>query len=98
MKEPQFALITGGSGDGIGRGIARRLVADGFHIVTLDRVPPVTVLPNESFIEVDLMDVLATDSALKKACERPITRLVNNVGTVFPASLETTRFEDLTQA
>ena len=97
MKEPQFALITGGSGDGIGRGIARRLAADGFHIVTLDRVHPVTFLPNETFIEVDLMDVSATDAALKKACERPITRLVNNVGTVFPASLEATRFEELNQ-
>jgi 3-oxoacyl-[acyl-carrier protein] reductase len=97
MKEPQFALITGGGGDGIGRGIARRLAADGFYIVTLDKIQPATFLPNETFIEVDLMDISATDTALKKACKRPVTRLVNNVGTVFPASLEATRLEDLNE-
>jgi NAD(P)-dependent dehydrogenase (short-subunit alcohol dehydrogenase family) len=97
MSDPQFALITGGGGDGIGRGIARRLAADGFHIVTMDRVAPSTYLPQETFIQVDLMDIGATEAALKQACERPITRLVNNVGTVFPASLEETRFDDLNQ-
>ncbi|MFM1858784.1 MAG: SDR family oxidoreductase [Burkholderiaceae bacterium] len=97
MSDPKYALITGGGGDGIGRGIAKRLAADGYHTVTLDRVAPRSFLPNETFIEVDLMDIAATDAALKQACERPITRLVNNVGTVFPASIEETRFEDLHQ-
>jgi NAD(P)-dependent dehydrogenase (short-subunit alcohol dehydrogenase family) len=97
MSDPKYALITGGGGDGIGRGIAKRLAADGYHTVTLDRVAPRSFLPNETFIEVDLMDIAATDAALKRACERPITRLVNNVGTVFPASIEETRFEDLHQ-
>jgi NAD(P)-dependent dehydrogenase (short-subunit alcohol dehydrogenase family) len=95
MSDPTFALITGGGGDGIGRGIAKRLASDGYHVVTMDRVAPRSFLPNETFIEVDLMDVSATDAALKRACERPITRLVNNVGTVFPARIEDTRFEDL---
>jgi 3-oxoacyl-[acyl-carrier protein] reductase len=97
LKETRFALITGGGGGGIGRGIAERLAEDGFHITTMDRVPPNSPLPNETFIEVDLYDIAATDLALKKACERPITRLVNNVGTVFPASLEETQFADLNQ-
>lgn len=96
MTKVRYALITGG-GNGIGRGIARRLSADGFHLVTLDRARPSALLPHETFISVDLLDVDATSAALTKACEFPITYLVNNVGIVLPDSIEDTRFDDLYQ-
>lgn len=88
-------LITGGS-QGIGRGIAERLAADGYALVTLDRVPPKQQLTDEWYVEVDLASAEDTQRALSKITEtRDVTRLVNNVGTVRPAPLETTTLADL---
>ena len=88
-------LITGGS-RGIGRGIAARLGADGYALVTFDRVPPEKLLRGERFVEVDLASADDTGSALRTVTqERAITRLVNNVGAVRPASLEQTTIADL---
>jgi 3-oxoacyl-[acyl-carrier protein] reductase len=88
-------LITGGS-QGIGRAVALRMAEDGFAVVNLDRVPPATVLSAETFIEVDLANEEATREALSRATrERSITRLVNNVGTVRPGTVEEATSEDL---
>ncbi|MBL0144192.1 MAG: SDR family oxidoreductase [Betaproteobacteria bacterium] len=88
-------LITGAS-QGIGRAAATRLAADGFDVVTLDREPPRAPLPAETFIEVDLASEEATREALARAMRnRPITRLVNNVGTVRPGTLEEATSADL---
>ena len=56
-------LITGGS-QGIGRGIGMRLAADGYSVVTLDRVPPTQLLADEWFVEVDLASAHDTQRAL----------------------------------
>lgn len=88
-------LITGAS-EGIGRAVARRMAEEGLEIVTFDRVPPRTLLPSETFIEVDLSSEEATREALSRATRgRPITRLVNNVGTVRPGPVEEATSEDL---
>ncbi|HSO08142.1 MAG TPA: SDR family oxidoreductase [Pelomicrobium sp.] len=90
------ALVTGGGGRGIGRAIARRLLADGWSLVTFDRVRPDDLHARERFIEVDLADAGATAEALARATDgAEITGLVNNVGIVEPASLEQTTFESL---
>ena len=89
------ALVTGAS-RGIGRAIASRLTADGYSVVTLDQAPPDQILPGEAFIPVDLADEAATAKALAIATATgPITRLVNNVGTVRPASLDEATSADL---
>lgn len=89
------ALVTAAS-RGIGRGIASRLTADGYRVVNLDRAAPATLLPGESFIQVDLADRAATAAALAEVVERHApTRLVNNAGVVRPASLEDVTLEDL---
>ena len=89
------ALVTGAS-RGIGRAIASRLTADGYSVVTLDQAPPDQILPGEAFIPVDLADEAATAKALAIATANgPITRLVNNVGTVRPASLGEATSADL---
>jgi NAD(P)-dependent dehydrogenase (short-subunit alcohol dehydrogenase family) len=90
-----IALVTGASA-GIGRAIATRLAADGYEIVTLDRVAPKSLLAGETFIEVDLASEPATAGALEAATRgRAITRLVNNVGTVRPGTIEEATSEDL---
>lgn len=90
------ALVTGGGGRGIGRAIARRLLADGWSLVTFDLLRPDDLHAHERFIEVDLADAGATAAALAQATGgAEITGLVNNVGVVHPASLERTTFESL---
>lgn len=92
---PGWALVTGAS-RGIGRATVRRLALEGLAIVTLDRSAPADPVPGEVFIAVDLADEAATAAALAEATrERPITRLVNNVGTVRPGSVESASSADL---
>lgn len=73
-------LVTGGA-SGIGAAIVRRCRADGYEPVVLDRT-------GEGSIICDLSDTESTAGALREALESgPITRLVNNVGAVFPNSV-----------
>ncbi|MEW6643273.1 MAG: SDR family oxidoreductase [Pseudomonadota bacterium] len=79
-------LVTGGAA-GIGRAAVERCRADGYEVVSIDRV-------GDGLIA-DLSDPKATATALAQALEGgPITRLVNNVGMVRPASLEEQSLED----
>ena len=86
-------LVTGGS-SGIGLAVARQELAAGRAVVVLDREPPPADL-DARFICVNLMDEAATPAALAEALSHgPITRLVNNVGMVRPASLDDTTADD----
>jgi 3-oxoacyl-[acyl-carrier protein] reductase len=88
-------LVTGAS-DGIGRATAVRLAAEGYELVTLDRVAPRSRLDAETWIEADLASEEDTRRALAVATrDRAITRLVNNVGTVRPGSVEDATSADL---
>lgn len=74
---PERVLITGGS-HGIGAAIAARCGQDGHTPVILDR-------EGADAIHCDLSDPDSTAAALERAlADGPITRLVNNVGAVFP--------------
>lgn len=86
-------LVTGGS-SGIGLAVARQELAAGRAVVVLDREPPPADL-DARFVSVNLMDEAATAAALAEALSHgPVTRLVNNVGMVRPASLDDTSAED----
>lgn len=90
MKTKQRVLITGGA-SGIGAAIARRAVEDGLEPVIIDRVG--------DGIIADLSCADQTAEALKKAlADGPITRLVNNVGIVCPASAESQTLTELDMA
>jgi 3-oxoacyl-[acyl-carrier protein] reductase len=76
-------LVTGGS-SGIGRAIAEEGVARGWDVVVVDRDPA----PVGKAVIADLADVDSTAAALEEVLAGgPVTRLVNNVGAVFPGPL-----------
>jgi NAD(P)-dependent dehydrogenase (short-subunit alcohol dehydrogenase family) len=83
MPTRERILITGGA-SGIGRAIAENGAATGWDVVVLDRQPS----PVGKTVLADLSDTSDTARALAEAlADGPITRLVNNVGAVFPAPL-----------
>ena len=83
-------LITGGAA-GIGAAAAARCIADGYEPVVIDRAG--------GDILADLSDAAATATALEQALAGgPITRLVNNVGIVCPASVEEQSLAELERA
>ena len=86
-------LVTGGS-LGIGAGITARLLDEGYGVVVLDVEEP-EAQSDVEFHRVDLLDIDATRAVLDQVTsQHEITRLVNNVGIVRPASAEETRLED----
>lgn len=90
----EHVLVTGGS-SGIGAGIVRRSIADGYAVVVLDRVPPREIGP-VTFVETDLADIAAIRQAIPEAITgRRIGRLVNNVGTAIPARMKDFSPDDL---
>lgn len=93
-KKP-WAVVTGASA-GIGRAIAKRLSEDGYGVVSIDRVKPQQLLPNEAFYQADLSERESTVKLLSEiAALHPVTTLVNNVGIVRPAPIEEATLEDL---
>jgi 3-oxoacyl-[acyl-carrier protein] reductase len=85
-------LLVTGAAAGIGRAIAENGIAAGWDVIVIDRVEA----PVGRSIVADLSDVDATGAALQEAlADGPITRLVNNVGAVFPAPLLEQSLADL---
>jgi 3-oxoacyl-[acyl-carrier protein] reductase len=77
-------LVTGGA-SGIGRAIALHGLDQGWDVVIIDRAASDA---GRSVIA-DLSDPVSTGAALEQAlADGPITRLVNNVGAVFPAAID----------
>lgn len=86
MDKPRV-LITGGAA-GIGAATAERCRLDGYHPVIIDQ--------DGNGIRADLSDPVSTAVALREALAGgPITRLVNNVGIVCPADVESQTLEEL---
>jgi len=94
MNRPTV-LVTGAS-RGIGRGIAARLLEDGYEVVNFSRGAPATPLPGETFVSVDLADAGRTRQAVAElAAQRQVLHLVNNAGLIKVAEVDQVSEQDL---
>ncbi|OEY66388.1 SDR family NAD(P)-dependent oxidoreductase [Marinobacter sp. X15-166B] len=88
------AVVTGGARN-IGQAIALRLRQDGYRVIVADIVAPEADALKADAHQIDLSDAEATHELMVDIAGRyPVSRLVNNVGVVAPASLEETRLAD----
>jgi 3-oxoacyl-[acyl-carrier protein] reductase len=73
------AIIVTGASKGIGRAAAKRLVADGWHVIGIARSTPVD-FPGE-FVACDLSNTVATEALARQLAARPeVVGIVNSAG------------------
>ena len=90
------AVITGGS-QGIGEGLAQRMLSDGYQVVSLALNSPSWEHENFETVEVDLLDNDAvTEVAQDIAGRYEVTHFVHNAGLIWPNLLEEAKAEDIT--
>lgn len=96
MSEPRYtALVTGGSA-GIGADICQRMLAEGWHVVSLARRAPEWQHPNLTAINVDLLDAAATQQAAKEVAERfAVSHFIHNAGVIWPHLLPDATVDEL---
>ena len=96
MTQAQYtAIVTGGS-TGIGEDICRKMLDQGYTVISMAR----NVLPwtHERLhcVQVDLLDAVATEKAAKDIAERfEVTHFIHNAGVIWPALLDEVKLEDL---
>jgi len=89
------AIVTGGA-SGIGAAISRRMLADGYDVISLALRKPDWTDPKLHAVEVDLTDEQATRQAAADIVGRfAVTHIVHNAGTIRPAQLPDVKTKDL---
>lgn len=95
MSSVPVALVTGGS-TGIGEGIVRRMLADGYRVVSLARRSPSWSHERLEALEVDLLDAAATAEAAAEVTRRhAVSHIVHNAGVIWPKLVEEVAQDDL---
>ncbi len=90
------AIITGGS-KGIGANLGQRLIEKGYTVVSLSRGAPEWSDPKLVHVEVDLLDVAATEQAAAAiAAQHEVSHLIHNAGMIWPNLVEDAKPSDLT--
>ncbi|MDV7217479.1 SDR family oxidoreductase [Streptomyces prunicolor] len=95
MNQPTERLLVTGGASGIGRAIVEEGLSLGWDVAVIDR----DRAPAGQSVTADLSDPDATADALAEVLATgPVTRLVNNVGAVFPQRLEETTLAEVDAA
>ncbi|MCX5243356.1 SDR family oxidoreductase [Streptomyces prunicolor] len=95
MTQPTERLLVTGGASGIGRAIVEEGLSLGWNVAVIDR----DRAPAGQSVTADLSDPDATADALAEVLATgPVTRLVNNVGAVFPQRLEETTLAEVDAA
>ncbi|MDV9169721.1 SDR family oxidoreductase [Streptomyces sp. W16] len=95
MTQPTERLLVTGGASGIGRAIVEEGLSLGWDVAVIDR----DRAPAGQSVTADLSDPDATADALAEVLAGgPVTRLVNNVGAVFPQRLEETTLAEVDAA
>jgi NAD(P)-dependent dehydrogenase (short-subunit alcohol dehydrogenase family) len=89
------AIVTGGA-SGIGAAISRRMLTDGYEVISLALRKPDWTDSKLHAVEVDLTDEQATRQAAADIAARfAVTHIVHNAGTIRPALLPDVKTKDL---
>ena len=89
------AVVTGGSA-GCGEAICKRLLGDGYQVISVARRAPNWKDPNLHFFQADLADKPATDAVVAQVVDQfAITNILHNAGVIRPALLGDVKAADL---
>ena len=93
--EHRSVVVTGGSA-GIGEAVCKRLLSEGFQVISVARRVPGWQDPELHFFQADLADKGATDAVAAQVINQfEITNIVHNAGVIRPALLGEVEAEDL---
>jgi NAD(P)-dependent dehydrogenase (short-subunit alcohol dehydrogenase family) len=95
MSSPHVAVVTGGSA-GIGADLCKRLLDDGYEVVSMARRAPAWSHPRLKTVQVDLLDAAATDEAARTiAAEFEVSHFIHNAGVIWPKLLGEVTHDEL---
>lgn len=95
MSEKLVALVTGGSA-GIGADICKRMLEDGYEVVSLARRAPAWTHPHFTSVQVDLLDATATEEVAQQvARDFPVSHFIHNAGVIWPKLLGEVSLDEL---
>lgn len=95
MSDRLIAVVTGGSA-GIGADLCKRMLDDGYEVISMARRAPDWSHPRLKTVQVDLLDAVATEQAAHAiAAEFAVTHFVHNAGVIWPKLLGEVKLEEL---
>lgn len=96
MERELTAVITGAN-KGIGADLAKRMLDEGYRVVSVARHAPDFAHERLSSVEADLLDqAVVARAAAEIAAAHEVTHFVQNAGLIWPNLVEDARADDIT--
>ncbi len=96
MSDTYTAVVTGGA-KGIGAEVARRMLDNGYSVITIDIEPSQIEHEKLTAITTDLMDNTAVEETARSiTAQHQVTHLIHNAGLIWPNLIEEAQAEDIT--